>query len=238
MARFFADSRDIKGDRLTITGDEARHIKNVLRMQPGDGLTVFDGSGMDFECRITALGSVVEADIISRRANEAEADIAVTLYQAYPKSAKMEDIVQKAVELGVCGIVPFISSRCVKRPEDASRLRRVALSAVKQCGRSVIPYVTDILGFEDALIKMKTHDMLIVCWEEERQTPLKHALIGGAQNIGVVIGSEGGFEAGEVSRMAQIGGVPVTLGRRILRTETAGMAVLSAVFFDKGQMQY
>lgn len=238
MARFYADSRDIGSDTLTITGDEAKHIKNALRMQPGDAFTAFDGSGTDYDCRITSVGAVIEAQIISRYQNNSEPQVNVTLYQAYPKSAKMEEIVQKAVELGACAIVPFISARCVKKPEDASRLRRVALSAVKQCGRSVIPEVSDILRFGDALKRMAAHEKFIICWEEEKTTPLMDALEGSETDIGVVIGSEGGFEAAEVESMRKAGGVSVTLGPRILRTETAGIAVLAAVFYDKGQMRY
>ncbi len=238
MARFFADSRDIDSDRLSITGDEAKHMKNVLRMQPGDAFTAFDGSGTDFECRVISVGAAVEAQILSRYINDKEPKVSVTLYQAYPKSAKMEEIVQKSVELGARAVVPFISARCVKKPEDASRLRRVALSAVKQCGRSVIPDVADILRFDDAVQRMAKHDKLIVCWEEEKQTSLKEALQGSETDIGVVIGSEGGFEAFEVEKMRQAGGVSVTLGPRILRTETAGIAVLAAVFYEKGQMRY
>ena len=238
MARFYVETRDIESDRLTITGEEAKHMKNVLRMQPGDTFTAFDGSGVDFDCRITAVGVTVEAQILSRYHNAKEPQVSVTLYQAYPKSAKMEEIVQKAVELGARSIVPFISVRCVKKPEDASRLRRVALSAVKQCGRSVIPEVSDILRFDDAVKRMSSHGKLIVCWEEEQQTSLKETLQGGETDIGVVIGSEGGFEAAEVEKMRQNGGVSVTLGARILRTETAGIAVLAAVFYEKGQMRY
>jgi len=114
----------------------------------------------------------------------------------------------------------------------------VALAATKQCGRSVLPEVTDVLGFAEAMTSMKAHERLIVCWEEEKQTSLKEALQGAHTDIGVVIGPEGGFEAAEVEQLRSIGGVSVTLGPRILRTETAGIAVLSAVFFDKGQMQY
>ncbi len=238
MARFFADSRDIGPDRLTISGDEAKHMKNVLRMQPGDAFTAFDGSGTDYECNIISIGAVLEAKITSRHINDKEPKVFVTLYQAYPKSAKMEEIVQKAVELGACAIVPFISSRCVKKPEDASRLRRVALSAVKQCGRSVIPEVADILRFDDAVNRMSAHTKLVVCWEEEKQTSLKEAMQGCETDIGIVIGSEGGFEATEVEKMRQAGGISVTLGSRILRTETAGIAVLAAVLYEKGQMRY
>jgi len=238
MHRAYAEPSDIQGDRAIIRGDEAKHIKNVLRMQPGDAFIAFDGSGTDYICRIVRVGAEVEADIVSRERNLTEPDIHVTLYQAYPKAAKMEDIVQKAVELGAAGIVPFISQRCVKRPEEASRLRRVVLAATKQCGRSVLPEVTDVLGFAEAMTSMKAHERLIVCWEEEKQTSLKEALQGAHTDIGVVIGPEGGFEAAEVEQLRSIGGVSVTLGPRILRTETAGIAVLSAVFFDKGQMQY
>jgi len=237
MPRFYVDSRDIGADKLVILGDEAKHMKNALRMQPGDIFVAFDGSGMDYDCRITSVGAAVEADILSRRVTEVEPKIKVTLYQAYPKLAKMEEIIQKAVELGAAGIVPFISARCVKRPDDASRLRRVALAAVKQCGRSIIPEVSDILRFEDAVARMSTHESLIVCWEEERITPLSDALKNDARDIGVVIGSEGGFEAAEVEKMRSAGGVSVTLGPRILRTETAGIAVLAAVFYEKGQMR-
>ena len=237
MPRFYVDSRDIGADKLVILGDEAKHMKNALRMQPGDIFVAFDGSGMDYDCRITSVGAAVEADILSRRITEVEPTIKVTLYQAYPKLAKMEEIIQKAVELGVVGVVPFISARCVKRPDNASRLRRVALSAVKQCGRSIIPEVSDILRFEDAVARMSAHESLIVCWEEEQITSLSDALKNDARDIGIVIGSEGGFEAAEVEKMRGVGGVSVTLGPRILRTETAGIAVLAAVFYEKGQMR-
>lgn len=237
MHRFYTQPENANEHQLTITGDEAKHIKNVLRMQPGDAFIAFDGTGVDYSCRINTVGAQIEANVLSKSRNDTEPSIKVTLYQAYPKSAKMEEIVQKAVELGVFGVVPFISQRCVKRPEDASRLRRVALAAVKQCGRSVLPKVEDVLRFDDAIELMKKHDKLIVCWEEERHTPLKQVLSGGAQDIGVVIGPEGGLEAAEVEKMREAGGVSVTLGPRIMRTETAGIAVLSAIFYDKGQMQ-
>jgi 16S rRNA (uracil1498-N3)-methyltransferase len=237
MHRAYADSADIRGRHAVVRGDEAKHIKNVLRMQQGEDFIVFDGYGIDYLCRIERIGADVEAVVVSTEQNKTEPKIKVTLYQAYPKAAKMEDIVQKAVELGAAGVVPFISQRCVKRPEDGARLRRVALAAVKQCGRSVLPEVTDVLGFDAAMARMKEHERLIVCWEEEKEVPLKEALKGDFADIGVVIGPEGGFEAAEVGRIRGIGGVSTTLGPRILRTETAGIAVLSAVFYDKGQMQ-
>lgn len=205
-------------------------------MKQGDMFIAFDGTGVDYTCEITQIETAVEAKIIERVKNPSEPDIAVTLYQAYPKSAKMEEIVQKAVELGAKSIVPFLSVRCVKRPGDVSRLRRVALSAIKQCGRSMLPSVADVTSFEDVLIAMQKHEKLIVCWEEERYKKLKDALSGKAHDIGIVIGSEGGFEEAEVRRMREAGGVSVTLGPRILRTETAGIAVIAAVMFERGQM--
>ncbi len=237
MHRFFTEPEQVHEKHLVIIGDEAKHIKNVLRMLPDDDIMVFDGTGYDYLCRITAVGAQIDAQIISKEINKAEPGISVTLYQAYPKSAKMEEIVQKAVELGVSRVVPFIARRCVKRPEDASRLRRVALSAVKQCGRSVLPTVDDILRFDEALKLMKAHDKLVICWEEERETSLKQALQGDAKNIGIVIGPEGGLEEAEVRLMREAGGVSVTLGPRIMRTETAGIAVMAAIFYEKGQMQ-
>jgi 16S rRNA (uracil1498-N3)-methyltransferase len=240
MRRFFADSMDISDGKLIIRGEEAAHMIHAVRMIPGDMFIAIDGSGIDYTCRITSADKTVKADIIGQEPNIAEPAVRITLYQAYPKLAKMQEIVQKAVELGAFGIVPFISSRCVKRPKssDTDRLGRVAVSAVKQCGRAVMPEVSDILSFDDACARMRRHDRLIVCWEEEKEMPLSRALESDANDIGVVIGSEGGFEADEVGRMTQIGGVSVTIGPRILRTETAGIAVLSAIFYGKGQMQY
>ena len=235
MHRFFVDSA-INGDKLIVSGDEANHMKNALRMKPGDEFIAFDGSGTEYSCRIQSVGAFVSAAIMARTRSLSEPDIAVTLYQAYPKAAKMEEIVQKAVELGAKAIVPFLSQRCVKRPKDVSRLRRVALSAAKQCGRSVLPQVADVIEFEAVLSRMKHHDKLIVCWEDERTATLKAALDGEARDIGIVIGSEGGFTDAEVARMREAGGVSATLGPRILRTETAGIAVLAAVMYDKGQM--
>lgn len=237
MHRFYTQPENVHDSSLTITDDEAKHIKNVLRMQAGDEFVAFDGTGYDYSCRIISVGSQIDAQVLNKELNKTEPGIKVTLYQAYPKSAKMEEIVQKAIELGASRIVPFIAHRCVKRPEDSSRLRRVALAAVKQCGRSVLPSVEDVLSFDDALTLMKAHDKLIVCWEEEMDMPLKQALAGDAMDIGVVIGPEGGLEASEVGRMCEAGGVSATLGPRIMRTETAGIAVLAAIFYEKGQMQ-
>ena len=126
----------------------------------------------------------------------------------------------------------------MKKPEDTSRLTRIALAAVKQCGRSVLPDVPGVQSFDGAIARMKVHDLLIVCWEEEKKFSLKEALSRDAASIGIVIGPEGGFEAQEIERLRGIGGVSVTLGPRVMRTETAGIAALSAVFYEKGKMQY
>lgn len=240
MRRFFVDSSDIDGDQLVIRGDEARHMIGSVRMQVGDTFIAIDGSGVDYTCRITNNEKDIEATVVSKEQNIAEPKINVTLYQAYPKSAKMQEIVQKAVELGAVGIVPFISKRCVKRPKvsDTSRLERVAISAIKQCGRAIVPEVSDVLSFDDACLRMNRHDLLVVCWEEETTTSLKQVLKSDVCDIGVVIGSEGGLEAQEIERFVEMDGVSVTIGPRILRTETAGIAVLAAIFYDKGQMQF
>lgn len=237
MRRFFAD--EVNQKNIKISGEEANHIKNALRMKPGDEFIAIDGSGTDYTCVISSIDKDVFADIIKRDKNLAEPDIKVTLYQAYPKSAKMNDIVDKAVELGVYAIVPFLSKRCVKRPDgQGEKLTKVALSAAKQSGRSIVPQVSDVKSFEEALKLMKDRELLIACYEEEKNNALSDALKTHAKDIGIVIGSEGGFESEEIEKMKNNGAVVVTLGRRILRTETAGIAVLAACFYEKGQMKY
>lgn len=237
MRRFFAT--EVKENSIIISGDEANHIKNSVRLKLGDQFIAIDGSSMDYYCKISDIDKDVHAEIISKERNKAEPDVNITLYQAYPKSAKMNEIVQKAVELGAVSIVPFLSKRCVKRSSgQGDKLTRVAVSAVKQCGRSILPEVPDVQNFNHVLELMKRHELLIVCYEEEIIKPLSEALKNEAKDIGIVIGSEGGFEREEIETMKEAGGVVVTLGRRILRTETAGIAVLASCFYDKGQMEY
>lgn len=237
MRRFFAT--EVNENSIIVSGDEANHIKNSVRLKPGDEFIAIDGSGMDYYCKISDIDKDVHAEIISKELNKAEPEVKITLYQAYPKSAKMNEIVQKAVELGAVSVVPFLSKRCVKRPAgQGDKLTRVAVSAVKQCGRSILPEVPDVQSSNHALELMKRHELLIVCYEEETIKPLSEALKNDAKDIGVVIGSEGGFEREEIETMKEAGGVVVTLGRRILRTETAGIAVLASCFYDKGQMEY
>jgi 16S rRNA (uracil1498-N3)-methyltransferase len=237
MRRFLAT--EVLKNSIVISGEEANHMKNAVRMSIDDEFIAIDGSGIDLMCRITSIDNDITAKIISKTKNKAEPIINVTLYQAYPKSAKMNEIVQKAVELGAVSIVPFLSKRCVKRPSgQGEKLSKVALSAVKQCGRSILPTVTDVQSFEQALELTQGQETLIVCDEEERQIQLSLALQSNSKDIGIVIGSEGGFERIEVDRIKAVEGIPVTLGRRIMRTETAGMAVLAACFYAKGEMEY
>ncbi len=237
MRRFYSD--EVYENSLKITGDEAAHMKNSLRMKTGDEFIAIDGSGVDYFCAISNVDRDITADVIKKEKGNAEPDIKVTLYQAYPKSAKMNDIVDKAVELGVYEIVPFLSKRCVKRPNgQGEKLTKVSLSAAKQSGRSIVPKVSDVQNFNNALKLMKRHKLLIACYEEEQIKELSQALDTDVDDIAIVIGSEGGFEKEEIGSMRDAGAVVVTLGRRILRTETAGIAVLAACFYEKGQMKY
>ena len=237
MRRFYAD--EVNENSIMITDDEAAHMKNSLRMKAGDEFIAIDGSGFDYYCAISNIDRDITARIIKKEKGSAEPDIKVTLYQAYPKSAKMNDIVDKAVELGVYEIIPFLSKRCVKRPQgQGDKLTKVSLSAAKQSGRSIIPSVSDVQSFHDALKLMKRHKLLIACYEEEKIKELSQAMSNEADDIAIVIGSEGGFEKEEIDSMRDAGAMIVTLGRRILRTETAGIAVLAACFYEKGQMKY
>lgn len=240
MPRFFADSID--GDVLYIGGDDARHITKSLRMRVGDTLTVCDGHGTDCLCEITALGEPVCLAPIERSPSTGEPKCRVTLYQGYPKGDKLELITQKAVELGAAKIVPVITSRSVARPSaDAAqrrqqRLCRHALEAAKQCGRGVVPEVSACIGFDQLVAESANHQLCLVCYEKGGEA--LSAVISGSElcDVAVIIGPEGGFEQSEIDALTAAGVRTATLGSRILRTETAAMAVVTAVMLLTGSM--
>jgi 16S rRNA (uracil1498-N3)-methyltransferase len=237
MSRFFASVSD--GTAL-VSGEEAAHMAKTLRMKKGDAFTVIDNSGYEYRCEIEAITpQSITGRVLASGLCGAEPGVKLTLYQAYPKAAKMEVILQKCVEIGVTGFVPFISERCVKKPEkdDANklnRLKRVAQEAVKQCGRAVVPEVSDIKPFADVLRMLSGHGLKLLAWEEEKAQTLKKALKSNpeAKDIALVIGSEGGFSAKEAEAMKKAGVIPVSLGKRILRTETAGMAAAAMILYE------
>lgn len=236
MRRFFAGGVD--GDTAFITGDDVHHIRRVLRMQAGEALTVCDGCGTDYDAVIESiLDDRVRCRLTAARPSPAEPHCHLTLFQALPKGGKLETILQKCTELGVAGMTVFSSKRCdVQAGPDfekkRTRLRRVALEAAKQSGRGRIPDVQGVIRLSD--IRPTDFDLALLAYEAEKTRRLKDALRAhaGAGRIAIIVGPEGGFEDKEAALMADRGAIPVSLGPRILRTETAGAAMCAQILYE------
>ena len=236
MRRFFSD--DIAGTTATISGDDAHHISRVLRMKAGDALSLCDGAGHEFDAVITTISQdAIVCALGERRESAAESQVHVTLFQCLPKTGKMELIVQKCTELGVFAVVPVVSARCVVVPnkdyeKKRERYHRVALEAAKQSRRAMVPEVLPLTELKK--IDPDAFDLFLVAYEDESGRTLKQALrkTTAPGSIALLIGPEGGLEEGEVTRLTEAGAVSVSLGRRILRTETAGMAMLAQTLYE------
>lgn len=242
MHRFFVSPEAISNTEIIITGSDVNHITNVLRMKIGERIIVSDGAGASYCCEISSLGrDAVYASILDGQVSNSELPVKIVLFQGLPKSDKMELIIQKAVELGASEIVPVETARSVvrldskKKAAKTSRWQSIAESAAKQSGREVIPTVSVPLSFDGALEKAGELDMLIVPYEcadsvskfKEKLDSLKKGM-----SIGIFIGPEGGYEETEIEKAQAAGGEIVSLGKRILRTETAGIAALSICMFN------
>ncbi len=238
MPRFFADRECFSGGCVVIEGDDVKHISKVLRLREGDGITVCDKCGTDSECVIEEISPArVLARIVSESRNTAEPNVRLTVYQGLPKGDKMDYIVQKCVELGAARIVPVITKRAVSVPRDCAkkceRWQRIAAEAAKQCGRGVIPTVEPVVDFAAAIASMSADALNIMPYECERDLTLKKAVRGTDKNeINIIIGPEGGFDETEAETARENGLVTVTLGARILRTETASPAVCAAIMYE------
>lgn len=242
MPRFFVPSPqlDLQNGLVTLLGDDAHHIARSLRMAQGDEITVCDMHGAVHRCRLTRIrDDRAEAEILESRPGDTEPPSFVTLYMAYPKSDKLETVVQKAVELGVSRIVPFESERCVKRPaaekQDriTERLGRIAAEAAKQCGRCRLPAVEKPVSFSQMLEEAAGAALPLFCYEGDGTVSLRALLreLAVPESISVVVGSEGGFSGKEADEARARGMRMVNLGPRILRCETAPAYVLSALSY-------
>ena len=239
MPKFFTKSDYIYDKELKIVGEDVSHISKVLRMSAGDNIIVCDGEGNDYDAVITLISKTeVVAEITGKYVCDAEPCVNVTLYQALPKQGKMEYIIQKNTELGVNKIVPVYTKRCVVKPSDKTeRWSKVAESAAKQCGRGIIPQVMPVITFEEAIKQMQEYDLALMPYECEEDNGLKKVLQSSTyKNISVFIGPEGGFDLKEVETAINAGLKTVTLGKRILRTETAASAVLPIIMYENGEM--
>lgn len=246
MPRFF--TQDITETGGCITGEDAKHIAKVLRMKVGDELTVCDTKGRDYDCMIEEIGAgEVRLKVLSVAPSQSEPDVRVHLYQAMPKVDKMETIIQKAVELGAASITPVMTRRCVSRPDAKSmdkklvRYNRIALEAAKQCGRGVVPPVLPLLELPQALEQMQRTGCPILFYENAtapaKQVIAKARESGKELEIAVLIGAEGGFDEDEVALAREHGCHILSLGKRILRCETAPLAALTILMYETGNME-
>lgn len=241
MPRFFVNKDNIKENTIIIDNTDAHHIARSLRMAEGDEVIVCNGEGAEFRCVLTRIrDEECECEIVEALNSKSESSIQTTLFMAYPKGDKLETVIQKAVELGCSHIVPFESSRCIKRPKvekaekQTARLQRIAEEAAKQCGRARIPEVSSPISFKQMLVEAKKSDLSLLCYENEEGYSIKDALKkdDAPRSISIIVGAEGGFSPEEVDEATEAGCLSVTLGNRILRCETAPLFALSAISYE------
>lgn len=243
MYHFYTDSSNIADGRIRLAGADFNHIKNVLRMHVGEKIIICDGQGRDYYCIIDEMcGQEISAAILECNASQAELKTKLVLFQGIPKKDKMELIIQKAVELGVYEIVPVMTKRVIVKLEDGKKQERklerwqaISESAARQSGRGIIPRVAAPVAFDDAVKRAQELEYNVIPYEhsdgiEAARNHIKN--MHGKSSVGIFIGPEGGFEEDEIKLAGENGIFPMTLGSRILRTETAGMALLSIIMFE------
>lgn len=244
MQRFFVEPHQIDeaAHQIHIIGTDVNHISNVLRMKQGEEVWISDGGQKEYRCAIEAFSAdEVLLHIIYAQEPDYELPSRIYLFQGLPKADKMELIIQKAVELGVYEIIPVETKRCVvkldgkKAAKKVERWQQIAESAAKQSKRMLIPKIHEVMSFQDALKLAEELDIRLIPYElakgmKETKKILNQIRPG--QSVGIFIGPEGGFEENEVSQALEKGAQAITLGRRILRTETAGLAILSVLMFQ------
>lgn len=242
MHHFFADPCQIKNKVVCVEGADVNHMRNVLRMKPGEQVKISDGQGNEYLCEVGRYEEKCALlSIVSSGKGGTELPSRIFLFQGLPKSDKMELIIQKAVELGVYQIIPAMTKRTVvkldakKAGKKIERWNQIVLSAAKQSGRSMIPEVMPVMTFGEALQYGRKMDIVLIPYEKAEGMEKTGKIISAVrpgQDIGVFIGPEGGFEEEEVEKAVQSGAHSVTLGKRILRTETAGLAMLSILMYQ------
>ena len=240
MVRFFVSAEDLEQDTVTLTGENAQHAK-VLRLKPGETVLLCDGDGHEGVCEVVSTEGWL-LRMRNRQSSSSEAAVKVSVYMALPKADKLEHVIQKATELGAYEIVTFPSGRCVSHPDEKSlkkkleRWQRIAASASEQSGRGRIPKVLVLSSFSEALSRAAQADKALMFYEHEEALTLKMALSsGGYRTVSLLTGPEGGLEESEVAQAREAGLQVCTLGKRILRCETAPLCALSAVMYDAGE---
>lgn len=245
MPRLFVPAEQWIEKEVVVRGSDVKYLTRVLRLGTGDGVTVFDGKGRVYEAFIRKInGGEVVLSLSRAVVDDTEPRVKVTLLQAIPKGDKMDLVVQKATELGVARIIPVLTERVVvhldgdRAAKKQERWQKVAREAARQCGRSAVPVVGAVCAFEEALAVAAPGDSLrLMPWEGEEKLSLRSALQGkDPAAVTLFVGPEGGFSRAEVEAAKACGFCTVSLGRRILRTETAGMVVLALVLYSLGEL--
>ncbi|MEG2439074.1 MAG: 16S rRNA (uracil(1498)-N(3))-methyltransferase [Lachnospiraceae bacterium] len=243
MQHFFVTPQQVKSDYIYVEGTDVNHMQNVLRMKPGEKLEISDGNNQKYLCAIEKFGpQEVVLKMIKKMNSDNELPSNIYLFQGIPKNDKMELIIQKAVELGVYQIIPVETRRTIVKIDDKKagkkleRWNKISESGAKQSGRNIVPEVTQILSFSKALdyMRQKELEVSLIPYElaegmADTKRVIEHILPG--QSIAVMIGPEGGFEQEEIIQAMDAGMYPITLGKRILRTETAGLSILSVLMY-------
>lgn len=242
MARFFVSPEEFREDFMVLTGENAAHAK-VLRLKSGEKITVCNGQGSELLCTISDVSNGQISLVVEKRsASETEARINASIYMAFSKGDKFEHVIQKATELGAFEIIAFPSARCVSKPDEKSlkkkleRWQKIAESAAEQSGRGRVPAVLVLNSYFEAIQRAAQSDVSILFYENERNFTLREALRKKEyQSISLLTGPEGGLEEKEVRMAIEAGVYVCTLGKRILRCETAPLCALSAVMYDSGE---
>jgi 16S rRNA (uracil1498-N3)-methyltransferase len=246
MHRFFIKQEDIYNDGITIEGEDVQHISKVLRLKEGDKIVLCDQTGTDYNVAIESISkNTVKTTIIDKVPSKGEPTIEVVLYQGIPKSTKMDLIIQKCTEMGITRVVPVFTTRTIVKLEsekdEAKKVQRwtkIAEEAAKQSARGIVPHIEMPMNLEQALMDSRKLDIVLIPYELEKDMSVKAALQGKtAKSVGFFIGPEGGFNAPEIVRAKQNNVIPVTLGSRIMRTETAGFAMLTCIMYEYDQMK-
>ena len=243
MPKFFVTNKDIGEQKIVISNEDVNHIKNVLRNDKLDTLTICDrDTEIDYLCEITQISDKVNCKILNEIESNAESNIKVTIMQGIPKFDKMELIIQKSVELGVYDIIPIKMKRCIVKLDEKDknkkiqRWQKIAEVAAKQSGRNVIPKINDVKNIKEICNLSRNYDIVLVTYENEEENKLKFELekLKSKRDvkIAIVIGPEGGIDKGEIKMLQENGAKIVTLGKRILRTETVALNCLSVIMYE------
>ena len=252
MQRYFVDAEQLQADTIYMTGDDARHLQQVMRARPGERVVVADGSGQEAVVRLLTLDKErVCGEVELRRASAGEPRVRVLIAQALPKGDKLEIVIQKGTEVGATGFLPFVSERTIVQydaKKEAKRLERwgkIAKEAAEQAHRGAMPEISPVADWRSMLVAVAQADAAYICYERPsgdglraKLTELRQRFAGSssAPAIALIVGPEGGFSEREIREAEEAGCAAITLGTRILRTETAALVGLSCVLYEFGEM--